>query len=109
MLRSPQRQTVVPCAGRGPGKSRGAENGRALPGFPPQQAFSADLYGVETTWAAVVEALERHDKLLICADAGRGALLEARLENLPGAEKRGELCELQDRPTDRKACPSADS
>ena len=36
---------------------------------------------------AVVEALERHDKLLICADAAAGALLEARLENLPGAEK----------------------
>ena len=35
----------------------------------------------------MVEALERHDKLLICADAAAGALLEARLENLPGAEK----------------------
>ena len=54
-----------------------------------RQAFSADLYGAgETTLpAAVVEALERHDKLLICADAAAGALLEARLENLPGAEK----------------------
>ena len=35
----------------------------------------------------MVEALERHDKLLICADAAAGALLEARFENLPGAEK----------------------
>ena len=54
-----------------------------------RQTFSADLYGAgETTLpAAVVEALERHDKLLICADAAAGALLEARLENLPGAEK----------------------
>ena len=80
-------------------KSRGAETLVALQAQSPsglkkaaqalRQAFSADLYGAgETTLpAAVVEALERHDKLFICADAAAGALLEARLENLPGAEK----------------------
>mgnify|MGYP000774059695 CR=1 FL=1 len=80
-------------------RSRGAETLVALQAQSPsglkkaaqalRQAFSADLYGAgETTLpAAVVEALERHDKLLICADAAAGALLEARLENLPGAEK----------------------
>ena len=80
-------------------KSRGAETLVALQAQSPsglkkaaqalRQAFSADLYGAgETTLpAAVVEALERHDKLLICADAAAGALLEARFENLPGAEK----------------------
>ena len=66
-------------------KSRGAETLVALQAQSPsglkkaaqalRQAFSADLYGVgETTLpAAVVEALERHDKLLICADAAAGA------------------------------------
>ena len=80
-------------------KSRGAETLVALQAQSPsglkkaaqalRQAFSADLYGAgETTLpAAVVEALERHDKLLICADAAAGALLEARLENLPGADE----------------------
>ena len=80
-------------------KSRGAETLVALQAQSPsglkkaaqalRQAFSADLYGAgeNTLPAAVVEALERHDKLLICADAAAGALLEARLENLPGAEK----------------------
>ena len=77
-------------------KSRGAEtlvaqspSGLKKAAQALRQAFSADLYGAgETTLpAAVVEALERHDKLLICADAAAGALLEARLENLPGAEK----------------------
>ena len=80
-------------------KSRGAETLVALQAQSPsglkkaaqalRQAFSADLYGAgETTLpAAVVEALERHDKLLICADAAAGALLEARLENRLGAEK----------------------
>lgn len=60
-------------------KSRGAETLVALQAQSPsglkkaaqalRQAFSADLYGAgETTLpAAVVEALERHDKLLICA------------------------------------------
>ena len=80
-------------------RTRGAETLVALQAQSPsglkkaaqalRQTFSADLYGAgETTLpAAVVEALERHDKLLICADAAAGALLEARLENLPGAEK----------------------
>lgn len=89
----------APVAAAAQWKSRGAETLVALQAQSPsglkkaaqalRQAFSADLYGAgETTLpAAVVEALERHDKLLICADAAAGALLEARLENLPGAEK----------------------
>ena len=89
----------APVAGRGPVEEPGRGNAGGPAGAEPfraekaaqalRQAFSADLYGAgETTLpAAVVEALERHDKLLICADAAAGALLEARLENLPGAEK----------------------
>ena len=34
-----------------------------------------------------MQALEQHRKLLVCSDAAAGALLETRLENLPGAEK----------------------
>ena len=34
-----------------------------------------------------MQALEQHRKLLVCSDAVAGALLETRLENLPGAEK----------------------
>jgi len=34
-----------------------------------------------------VQALEQHRKLLVCSDTAAGALLETRLENLPGAEK----------------------
>lgn len=89
----------APVAGRSPVEEPGRGNAGGPAGAEPfraekgraglRQAFSADLYGAgETTLpAAVVEALERHDKLLICADAAAGALLEARLENLPGAEK----------------------
>ncbi|MDE8692164.1 hypothetical protein P0G09_19065, partial [Faecalibacterium sp. DFI.5.82] len=88
-----------PGSSTGPQPATGAETLVALQAQSPsglkkaaqalRQAFSADLYGAgETTLpAAVVEALERHDKLLICADAAAGALLEARLENLPGDEK----------------------
>ena len=80
-------------------KSRGAETLVAVQAQNPaglkkaaqtlRERFSADLYGAgETTLpAAAVEALERHDKLLVCADAAAGALLEVRLENVPGAEK----------------------
>ena len=80
-------------------KSRGAETLVALQAQSPsglkkaaqtlRDKFSADLYGAGDTTlpAAVVEALERNDKLLICADAAAGALLEARLETVPGAEK----------------------
>lgn len=89
----------APVAGRSPVEEPGRGNAGGPAGAEPfraekgraglRQAFSADLYGAgETTLpAAVVEALERHDKLLICADAAAGALLEARFENLPGAEK----------------------
>ena len=34
-----------------------------------------------------MQALEQHRKFLVCSDAAAGALLETRLENLPGAEK----------------------
>lgn len=105
LVRSPQRwgkrwKTFRPSGGPRPSGRAGArKRWWALQAQSPsglkkaaqalRQAFSADLYGAgETTLpAAVVEALERHDKLLICADAAAGALLEARLENLPGAEK----------------------
>ena len=80
-------------------KSRGAETLVAVQAQSPsglkkaaqalRQTFSADLYGAGQTTlpAAVVDALEGHDKLLICADAAAGTLLEARLETVPGAEK----------------------
>lgn len=66
---------------------------------PPQQLHRAvqllrtslapALYGEgeQTLAAAAVQALEQHRKLLVCSDAAAGALLETRLENLPGAEK----------------------
>lgn len=51
--------------------------------------FAADLYGEGDTdlAAAVVQALEHRRRLLVCADATAGALMEARLEAVPGAEK----------------------
>ena len=95
----------APVAGRSPveepgrgnaGGPAGAEPFRAEKGCAGPAAQTPPLYepGEHCAYslaldvpAAVVEALERHDKLLICADAAAGALLEARLENLPGAEK----------------------
>ncbi len=54
-----------------------------------RQQFAAQLYGEgECTLAcAVVHALEAHSRLLVCCDADAGALLEPRLETVPGAEK----------------------
>ena len=51
--------------------------------------FATDLYGEGDTnlAAAVVQALEHRRRLLVCADAAAGALVEARLEAVPGAEK----------------------
>ena len=51
--------------------------------------FPAELYGEGDTTlaAAVVNTLERCDRLLVCSDAVAGALLDSRLENVPGAEK----------------------
>ena len=51
--------------------------------------FAADLYGEGDTdlAAAAVQALEHRRRLLVCADAAAGALMEARLEAVPGAEK----------------------
>lgn len=80
-------------------KSRGGETLLALQAASPsglkkaaqslQAQFEADLYGAGDTSlaAAVVNALENHDRLLVCSDAAAGALLEARLETVPGAEK----------------------
>jgi len=80
-------------------RSRGAETLVALQSSTPQQLHRAvqqlrtslapALYGEgeQTLAAAVVQALEQHRKLLVCSDAAAGALLETRLENLPGAEK----------------------
>ena len=80
-------------------KSRGGETLLALQAASPsglkkaaqslQAQFEADLYGAGDTSlaAAVVNALETHDRLLVCSDAAAGALLEARLETVPGAEK----------------------
>lgn len=77
--------------------------------------FAADLYGEGDTdlAAAVVQALEHRRRLLVCADAAAGALMEARLEAVPGAEKvfdfwHPELCRPQGGGTDRPpGCPQA--
>lgn len=80
-------------------RSRGAETLLALQAETPaqlekarkalQRQFAAQLYGEgETTLAAAtVQALEAHKKLLVCADAAAGALLETRLETVAVAEK----------------------
>ena len=80
-------------------RTRGAETLVALQSSTPQQLHRAvqllrtslapALYGEgeQTLAAAAVQALEQHRKLLVCSDAAAGALLETRLENLPGAEK----------------------
>ena len=80
-------------------KSRGGETLLALQAASPAglkkaaQSLRARLpdalYGAGDTSlaAAAVDALERHNKLLVCADAAAGALLEQRLETVPGAEK----------------------
>ena len=79
--------------------TRGAETLVALQSDTAQQLHRAiqllrtslapALYGEgeQTLAAAAVQALEQHRKLLVCSDAAAGALLETRLENLPGAEK----------------------
>lgn len=80
-------------------RTRGAETLVALQSDTAQQLHRAiqllrtslapALYGEgeQTIAAAAVQALEQHRKLLVCSDAAAGALLETRLENLPGAEK----------------------
>ena len=54
-----------------------------------QGCFGAALYGEgdQGLAAATVAALEQHRRLLVCADGAAGALVEARLEAVPGAEK----------------------
>ena len=75
-------ETLVALTARGPSGLKKAV--RAL-----RERFPADVYGMGQTTlpAAAVDALEGHDKLLICSDSTAGALLEARLETVPGAEK----------------------
>ena len=80
-------------------KCRGAETLLAVHADTPsglkkaaqslRSSFGADVYGAGDTVlaAAAVQALEAHDRLLACGDAAAGALLEARLEKVPGAEK----------------------
>lgn len=80
-------------------RGRGAETLVALQAETPeklkaarkmlQERFFAELYGEgETTLArAAVQAMETHRRLLVCADADAGALLEARLETVAAAEK----------------------
>ena len=80
-------------------KSRGAETLLAVHADTPtglkkaaqslRSSFGADVYGAGDTSlaAAAVQALETHDRLLACGDAAAGALLESRLEKVPGAEK----------------------
>ena len=80
-------------------RSRGAETLAALQAETPaglekarramQEQFAAQLYGEgEGTLArAAAQALEAHRRLLVCADADAGALLEPRLETVPEAEK----------------------
>ena len=79
-------------------RTRGAETLVALQSSTPQQLHRAVLLrtslapalygeGEQTLAAAAVQTLEQHRKLLVCSDAAAGALLESRLENLPGAEK----------------------
>ena len=80
-------------------KCRGAETLLAVHADTPsglkkaaqslRSSFGADVYGAGDTSlaAAAVQALEAHDRLLACGDAAAGALLEVRLEKVPGAEK----------------------
>ena len=80
-------------------RSRGAETLLALQAETPeklkaakktlQEQFFAELYGEGETSlvCAAVRAMENHRKLLVCADADAGALLEARLETVAAAEK----------------------
>ncbi len=80
-------------------RSRGAETLLALRADTPnglkhalrslRTSFSAEFYGEGDTTlsSAVVETLERYDKILVCSDPAAGALLEARLENVSGADK----------------------
>lgn len=72
---------IALCAKTADGLKKGRESLRAC--------FAADLYGEGEKGLAdaVVQALERNQKLLVCGDAATGALLETRLENVPGAEK----------------------
>lgn len=79
--------------------SRGGETLVALRAAGPQNldkgerslraCFPNDLYGEGETdlAAATVQALEANDRLLVCSDPAAGALAEARLEAVEGAEK----------------------
>lgn len=80
-------------------RTRGAETLLALQAGSPagleaarkllRGQFAPELYGEgETTLAqAAVQALEARRRLLVCADAAAGTLLETRLETVAAAEK----------------------
>ncbi|MGN0706907.1 MAG: hypothetical protein ACI4JC_02790 [Faecalibacterium sp.] len=80
-------------------RSRGGETLVALQAKTPEAlekgeqslraCFPDALYGVggQSLAAAAVQALEKHKRLLVCADAAVGALIEGRLEAVEGAEK----------------------
>ena len=69
------------------GRLRGRQLRRAVQQLRTSLAPALYGEGEQTLAAAAVQALEQHRKLLVCSDAAAGALLESRLENLPGAEK----------------------
>lgn len=80
-------------------RSRGGETLVALQANGPEAlekgerslraCFPDALYGVggQSLAAAAVQTLEQHKRLLVCADAAAGALAEARLEAVEGADK----------------------
>ena len=80
-------------------RSRGAETLAALQAESPaalekarkllKGRFAAELYGEGdiTLALAAVQALENRRRLLVCADAAAGALLEARMETVAAAER----------------------
>lgn len=51
--------------------------------------FPSEFYGKggEGLAAALVHTMEKHHRLLVCADAQAGALVSQRLKDLPGADK----------------------
>ena len=93
------RQTVQQAGLAAQCRARGAEVLVAVQAGTPagleqarkalREQFAAQLYGEGecTLSCAAVQALEAHSRLLVCCDADAGALLEPRLETVPGAEK----------------------
>lgn len=75
-------ETLVPCGQKSlPGLRKGEGSLRAC--------FPSEFYGKggEGLAAALVHTMEKHHRLLVCADAQAGALVSQRLKDLPGADK----------------------